>query len=78
MALGRERFFCPVLFAARRHLLQRLLLPPERRGNSDKAVLVPQLTSSPRLRRGIPYCVADLAVSRFDGFLLLDGLCRLT
>ena len=37
-----------------------------------------QLTSSPRLRRGIPYCVADLAVSRFDGFLLLDGLCRLT
>ena len=36
------------------------------------------LTSSPRLRRGIPYCVADLAVSRFDGFLLLDGVCRLT
>ena len=42
------------------------------------AVAARDLTSSPCLRRGIPYCVADLAVSRFDGFLLLDGLCRLT
>ena len=41
------------------------------------ATIALRLTSSPRLRGGIPYC-ADLAVSRFDGFLLLDGPRRLT